>query len=41
MVGIEMQFAQAERGPTLLPACNFTLMKIHNYFNVGDQPRMS
>ena len=30
-----MQFAQAERGPTPLPACKFTLMKIHNSFFCG------
>ena len=34
-VGIEMQFAQAERGPTPLPACKFTLIKIHNFFFFG------
>ena len=34
-VGIEMQFAQAEREPTSLPACKFTFMKIHNFFFCG------
>ena len=41
IVGIEMQFAQAERGPTPLPSCKFTLMKIHNIFFFGEQPTMS
>ena len=30
-----MQFAQVERGPTPLPACKFTLMKIYNSFFCG------
>ena len=30
-----MQFAQAERGPTPLTACKDTLMKIPNFFFLG------
>ena len=30
-----MQFAQAERAPTPLPACKLTLIKIHNFFFFG------
>ena len=31
-LGIEMQFAQVERGPTPLSTCKFTLVKIDNSF---------
>ena len=31
--GIEMQFTQAERGPSpIIAACKLSLMKIHNFF---------